>query len=91
MDFRKQVNCNLMAKLFEINSKFFEYAQCSFSDKNIISKGKNDNLSKEGSGRVSVYKMTNVEHCFTLECNYNKGNLQQESYTVESFHNIGEV
>lgn len=36
-------------------------------------RGKRDGLSKEGSGRVSVYKMTGLIKSYTLECNYNTG------------------
>lgn len=30
-------------------------------------------MSKEGSGRVAVYKATGLVRCFTLEGNYNTG------------------
>lgn len=36
-------------------------------------RGKRDGLSKEGSGRVSVYKSTGLIKSYTLECNYNTG------------------
>lgn len=36
-------------------------------------RGKKDGLSKEGSGRVAVYKSTGLIKCYTLECNYNTG------------------
>lgn len=38
-----------------------------------IHRGKRDGLSKEGSGRVAVYKSTGLIKCYTLECNYNTG------------------
>ena len=34
-----------------------------------------DGLSKEGSGRVAVYKLTGLTHVYTLECSYNTGRL----------------
>lgn len=37
------------------------------------SRGKRDGLSKEGSGRVAVYKSTGLIKSYTLECNYNTG------------------
>lgn len=32
-------------------------------------------MSREGSGRVAVYKMTDLIRSYTLECNYNSGRL----------------
>lgn len=37
----------------------------------MYAKDLSDGLSKEGSGRVSIYKQTGIPLCFTLECNYN--------------------
>lgn len=34
-------------------------------------RGKRDGLSKEGSGRVAIYKSTGLIKCYTLESNYN--------------------
>lgn len=36
---------------------------------------KRDGMSREGSGRVAVYKMTGLIRSYTLECNYNSGRL----------------
>ncbi|KAJ1638474.1 hypothetical protein T492DRAFT_943469 [Pavlovales sp. CCMP2436] len=43
--------------------------------KTIIScrKENHDGLSTEGAGRVAIYRLTGVAHCYTLECNYNTG------------------
>lgn len=32
-------------------------------------------MSREGSGRVAVYKLFGLVHSYTLECNYNTGRL----------------
>lgn len=34
-------------------------------------KDKADHASKEGSGRVAMFKATKNPYCWTLECNYN--------------------
>ena len=34
---------------------------------------KKDGLSKEGTGRVAIHKMTGLTHCYTMECNYATG------------------
>lgn len=39
----------------------------------MYSRDRGDNLSKEGAGRVALYKATKLNLCFTLECNYNSG------------------
>lgn len=36
-------------------------------------RGKRDGLSKEGSGRVAMYKAIGLIKCYTLEGNYNTG------------------
>nr|XP_009910250.1 PREDICTED: cytosolic carboxypeptidase-like protein 5 [Haliaeetus albicilla] len=46
---------------------------CNFSEKNMYAKDKRDGQSKEGSGRVAIYKALGIIHSYTLECNYNTG------------------
>ncbi|KAG7262253.1 hypothetical protein CRUP_016013 [Coryphaenoides rupestris] len=41
--------------------------------KNMYARDKRDGQSKEGSGRVAVYKAMGLLHSYTLECNYNTG------------------
>ncbi|CEM01605.1 unnamed protein product [Vitrella brassicaformis CCMP3155] len=61
------------SRLLGLNSPHFEPDACSFSMKNMKSKDNRDGLSKEGSGRVAVYRATGLYHSYTLECNYNAG------------------
>ncbi len=63
---RDQVSVCLFPKLMEYNCKFFDYGSCNFSEKNMSSKDKGDDLSKEGAARVSIYKETGLVSCWTL-------------------------
>lgn len=45
-------------------------------------------MSREGSGRVAVLKMTGLVRSYTLECNYNTGRLVNVlAPTVKECHN----
>uniref|UniRef100_A0ACB8G9A0 Uncharacterized protein n=1 Tax=Sphaerodactylus townsendi TaxID=933632 RepID=A0ACB8G9A0_9SAUR len=63
----------LFPKLISLNSAHFDFAGCNFSEKNMYAKDKRDGQSKEGSGRVAIYKASGIIHSYTLECNYNTG------------------
>lgn len=67
------VECMLLPRLMSMNSQHFHYDACNFSERNMYYKGKRDGLSKEGSGRVAIYKCTGLIKSYTLECNYNTG------------------
>lgn len=58
-----------------MNCENFEYEGSNFTEKNMYCKDKADHMSKEGSGRVAIFKATNNPYCWTLECNYNKGKV----------------
>lgn len=81
----------LLPKLVSMNSLNFDFVECGFSEKMMTVKDKKDGLSREGAGRVAVYKATNLPHCYTLECNYQTGRrinhlapkIIKESGTVE--------
>ncbi|PFX32918.1 cytosolic carboxypeptidase-like protein 5 isoform X1 [Stylophora pistillata] len=67
------VSSILFPKLISLNSTNFDFAACNFTEKNMYSKDKRDGMSKEGSGRVAIFKATGMIHSYTLECNYNCG------------------
>eukprot|EP00742_Colponemidia_sp_Colp-10_P008326 GILJ01009012.1.p1 GENE.GILJ01009012.1~~GILJ01009012.1.p1 ORF type:complete len:738 (-),score=110.50 GILJ01009012.1:196-2409(-) len=75
LDFDRQIDNVLFAKLLSLNSPHFDFDGCNFSEQNMTAKDKRDGLSKEGSGRVSLYQASNLIHCYTLECNYNCGRI----------------
>nr|XP_033795625.1 LOW QUALITY PROTEIN: cytosolic carboxypeptidase-like protein 5 [Geotrypetes seraphini] len=68
-----QIENQLFPKLISLNSAYFDFMGCNFSEKNMYAKDKRDGQSKEGSGRVAIHKATGIIHSYTLECNYNTG------------------
>lgn len=56
-----------------MNCPHADFAANNFTEKNMKARDRNDGTSKEGSGRVALYHATGLIHCYTLECNYNRG------------------
>ncbi|KAF7393359.1 hypothetical protein HZH68_010178 [Vespula germanica] len=69
------IMCMLLPKLMSINNPNFHFTSCNFAERNMYLIDKRDGMSREGSGRVAVYKMTGLIRSYTLECNYNSGRL----------------
>jgi len=59
---KDMVECMLLPKLISINSSHFDFQACNFTEKNMYHKDKKDGLSKEGSGRVSMFKALGIVH-----------------------------
>ena len=75
-DIEQQIENVAYSTLVSINTPYLDIGGCDFSKKNMAAKDKKDNtVSKEGSGRVGVFKSTGVMRCYTLECNYNSGKV----------------
>eukprot|EP00667_Euglena_gracilis_P003814 EG_transcript_3825 len=75
------VDMLLYPKLVALNTPYFDFAACNFTERNMVAKGKRDGLSKEGSSRVNVYQETGLIHSYTLEANYNTVlNLNRMTY-----------
>ncbi|XP_028996769.1 cytosolic carboxypeptidase-like protein 5 [Betta splendens] len=72
-DESQQVENMLYPRLIAVNSAHFDFQGCNFSEKNMYARDKRDGQSKEGSGRVAMYKAIGLLHSYTLECNYNTG------------------
>ncbi|XP_011690005.1 PREDICTED: LOW QUALITY PROTEIN: cytosolic carboxypeptidase-like protein 5 [Wasmannia auropunctata] len=74
-DSEDTIACMLLPKLMSINNPHFHFTSCNFAERNMYIIDKRDGMSREGSGRVAVYKMTGLLRSYTLECNYNSGRL----------------
>ena len=70
---QQQVDNLLLPKLISLNSINFDFEACDFSDYMMNWIDKRDGLSREGSGRVGIWKQTNLVHWYTLECHYYSG------------------
>jgi len=57
----------------------FEYDDCNFTKKHMTKyKDRFEPISKEGCGRVNIYKINNIIHSYTLELGYHCSNYIQE-------------
>jgi hypothetical protein len=61
-DEESYAQCMLFPKLISMNSSHFDFTACNFTEKNMYSRDRRDGMSKEGSGRVAVYKMTGLPY-----------------------------
>ncbi|EAR93059.2 zinc carboxypeptidase family protein (macronuclear) [Tetrahymena thermophila SB210] len=69
-EFSQQVENQVFAKIMAINDPHFEYNYCNFSKAQMKSKDRQDDLTKEGCGRVFVYQTSRIVHSYTLECGF---------------------
>lgn len=67
IDMPRQAENELFSKLLEINSPYFDYMDCDFSEKSMTSKDPKDHHSKEGSGRVAFFRSLNLTFSYTIE------------------------
>ena len=59
-----------------LNHPSFQFEYCNFSKKHMNARDRGEKLTKEGAGRVALFKQTNLTNCYTLECNYNSGSTR---------------
>ena len=64
--YEEQIEALLFPKLMSINSQNFDFEGCNFSVKNMVQKDKRDGMSKEGSGRVAIYKAIGLVHRYSM-------------------------
>ncbi|KAJ8727389.1 hypothetical protein PYW07_001508 [Mythimna separata] len=74
-DLESCVECMLLPRIMSMNNLHFHFSSCNFTERNMYLKDRRDGMSREGSGRVAVFKATGLVRSYTLECNYNTGRL----------------
>ena len=93
-DQAKYLDSLVLPKCISLHSINFDYMECGFSKAGMSSKDKRDKLSKEGSGRVGIFKSTGITHCYTLEANYNCGrrlNFLSEAVNTQTEETVPET
>lgn len=50
----------LYPRILALESEIFDYEGCNFTEKNMHAVDKGDGLSKDGAGRVAIYKVLNI-------------------------------
>ena len=59
-----QVDNMLFSKLISMNTAHFDFTGCNFTERNMYLKDKREGLSKEGAGRVALFKALGIIHRF---------------------------
>jgi len=69
----QQVENMCLPKIVSLNNIDFDFNQCSFAETNMKVKDKSTGLSREGCGRIAIWKETGIPNSYTLECHYSMG------------------
>lgn len=69
LDYWDAVRSQYFAKLVSMNSINFDFTNSLFTEKMMNVKDKDNGKSREGAGRVGIWKVTKSPLCYTLECN----------------------
>jgi hypothetical protein len=66
--FVEQAESASFCRLIALNCPNFEYESCNFSKKHMKSRDKNEELTKEGCGRVAIHRLSGIIYSYTIEC-----------------------
>lgn len=80
----QQIPALLYAKLVALNSPYFEFSSCNFTETNMYAAGK-AGKGKDSSGRVVVFHDTGLPLCFTIEASHVAGKTFSPIAAVPTF------
>mmetsp|Transcript_27325 Transcript_27325/g.24207 ORF Transcript_27325/g.24207 Transcript_27325/m.24207 type:complete len:306 (+) Transcript_27325:485-1402(+) len=66
----QQIENMSLPKMISLNSIDFDFNQCSFAESNMNVKDKTTGMTRDGCGRVAIWKETGIINSYTLECHY---------------------
>jgi cytosolic carboxypeptidase protein 5 len=69
----QQIENMWLPKIISLNNVDFDFNQWSFAEGNMNVKDKNSGLTRDGWGRVAVWKETGINNSYTLEWHYTMG------------------
>lgn len=61
-----------------MNCPDFEYDYCCFSKKQMASRDRYEDMTKEGAGRVVAYTHANILHSYTFELGFHLSNTTNQ-------------
>lgn len=73
MDAPELLQCLLYTKLVSLNTPYFEFQSCNFSEANMFATGKTGE-GRDNSSRVTLYQRTGMIHSYTIEASHVVGN-----------------
>lgn len=83
---QQQMETQLFARLLSLNCIEFDYFNSSFSKYHMNAKDKNEDLTKEGAGRVVFNTHFKVTYAYTMECGYTSSVYLNEIAQIENSH-----
>jgi hypothetical protein len=81
-----QAENSFFAKLLSINCTEFNFTASSFSKYHMNAKDRNEDMTKEGCGRVVFNTHFGLIYTDTLECGYTTGGVHDDIVPIENAH-----
>ncbi|KRW98122.1 hypothetical protein PPERSA_11555 [Pseudocohnilembus persalinus] len=83
-DILEQIEANLYSKIVGLNCPNFEYEYCCFSKKQMKTRDKYEDMTKEGAGRVVAYTQFKIIQSYTFELGFHQANYVQNLQLIQN-------